>query len=205
MVGRDGTTYASAFGPWGEWGTDEGLALFVGDGVGDLESRALVPPARSDRAWSRASDRAGADVEVAPDGTVWVLHRPMGRVDAGLFRCADVACTTWDSATVPGVSHGQSTLAIDDTGRPMIATVSPRDGAVQLLSCRDQDCTAVDPVVLAGLTAVPEPVSEEDSWWPVVSMTLDDGRPVVTTSDPHARRGEGGLVLRCRDARCGAD
>ncbi|RMI03463.1 hypothetical protein, partial [Cellulomonas triticagri] len=196
-VAPDGTTYTVLAGADVADGVGDGWdVLLVGDGSGALVERVRRPGVGVPDLVRRT--QPGADVEVGPDGTPWVLFRD--DVTATLLRCDDATCATSDEREIGQTVGPQGALAVDATGRPMVAAVSQFDRGVRLLSCRDAACSSVEERLL--LEADVPPAGRR---WagPRTALALADGLPVLALSGDE--RGTEHLVVRCLDARCGAD
>jgi len=200
-IGPDGTAYATAYGSTlGSGrapGTDPapgsdpvpgGLALLVQTPDGELTTQQIDPGTEG----AEYATLAGADVAVADDGTVWLLLRQREYGTARLLRCADATCSSWDTIELEGVSQGMGTLAVDATGRPLVATSDPDRRELAVLSCVDDACGAVERRVLAS-----------DAGLRPIALALRGGRPVVAVLDPPGAAG-GSRALACTEARCGA-
>jgi hypothetical protein len=194
-IGPDGTAYATAYGSVlgpvavpGTYPTPGGLTLLVQTPDGELTTRQIDPGTEA----ADHVDLAGADVAVADDGTVWLLLQQTADSTARLLRCADATCSSWDTVELDGVSQGMGTLAVDATGRPLIATSDPDRRELALLSCADDACGTVERRVLAS-----------DADLRPIALALRGGRPVVVVLDPPGAAG-GSRALACTQARCGA-
>jgi hypothetical protein len=187
-IGPDGTAYATAYGSGPDPEVPGGLTLFVQTPSGELITRQIDPGTDA----ASYVDLAGADVVVADDGTVWLLLRQTGDDIARLMRCEDTTCASWETTELDGVFQGMGTLAVDSTGRPMVATPDADRREVALLSCTDDACHDVERRVLSA-----------DAGWRPIGLVLRGDRPVVVVHDPAGTAG-GTRAMVCTDARCGA-
>ncbi len=192
-VTDDGTAYVTAAHGSRHDGGDT-ASLHVAHG-GVVTRQPIAESAGDPLDWTRPSSTA---VAVGRTGNAWVLYRLRGERDATLVRCADRVCAESTSVAVPGVVSARGALAVDETGRPLVVTSDPDDGSLLLWSCRDTRCDRTETVTLAG----PGTVAQDERSAP--SLTLGDGRPIVLA--PISGLGSAtGTMLRCEDARCGAE
>ncbi|HEY0215468.1 MAG TPA: hypothetical protein VGC57_03650, partial [Cellulomonas sp.] len=198
-VGPDGTVYAviDNAGPAGNH--DTGLVLATLSPAGDLSTQ-FLPESGDETTYTSAQ---GVSLAVGPDGTAWVLHLASpGRTE--LIRCDDATCSSRATSTHAEIEQGMAVLAVDSTGRPLIATPDRASGGVSLLGCSDRDCADLAEVRLwtAGRGEAVG-VSERHDEHVALALALDGELPVIVVADPHRLAG-GDRIIRCATARCGA-
>ena len=145
-------------------------------------------------------DTAGLSVALRPDGLATVLWRLPTQSSLWLASCRDDPCTDWTEVEIdPGLpelrSGPSAALAIDDSGRPLVAVATP-DGTLALLDCLDAECAESTRVELVEVT-----------WFgAALGLTLDGDRPVLLAdgADPTLTTPRlSSQVVRCLEARCG--
>lgn len=196
-LGEDGTAYVAVAGTRWEGREGVGASLFVRDGAGTVHERVLMHPLTwlSDRQRGLAFTDPEAAVEVAPDGTVWVLYRLPHDDEGVLVRCDDPLCSTWSQTGVPGLVTARGALVVDGSGRPQAVTTGHRDEVARLWSCQDLACAETDEVAVPGL-------GRTHSSRVRALIALDDDRPVIAVASyPLSEHGQ---IIRCQQPRCGA-
>lgn len=159
-----------------------GLARFDGEGWQQFDEGFLETRTGADTEWVQ-------DVEVAPDGTVWVLTRPQGLIQSLLWFKDD----EWSGTSVSDILRGA------DIQRPMLVELAAgvRAGTVQLFSlARPEDAFTVE---FDGTSAVRhdrppfilQAVSDDGSRWGVGSRRKD-GLLMIPTIEPTIVEDAGG-------------
>lgn len=141
------------------------------------------------------------DLSVRDDGTPVVLYRDPSNDDLVLISCEDAQCADRTTNTLPidPADSWGADLAIDATGRPLIAAASDdghlRHGRLFLHSCTDRACTSLE----SSLVSLGQPLGGSSGGTPTSFMVVDGHeRPTFLL------RGDSGTeVLQCREARCG--
>jgi hypothetical protein len=144
---------------------------------------------------------AGLAVELRPDGLATMLWRLPTQRDLWLTSCRDERCDDWSVVKIdPGLSELRSgpsaALAIDSTGRPLVAVATP-DSTLALIDCLDAECEELVRTELVNLT-----------WFgAAIGLALDDDRPVLIADGLSPvlsiPKGIPSQVVRCLDPRCG--
>jgi poly(3-hydroxybutyrate) depolymerase len=110
-----------------------------------------------------------------------------------ILHCGDPVCSSGNVITTPDIGGGvggDARLALDASGKPVVAYINHSLSRLKVLHCGDVNCSAGNSIVTADVNGQHYP-----------SLTLDaSGFPVV------AYRGASGrtIVLHCGDANCTA-
>ncbi|MGJ0388525.1 hypothetical protein [Microbacterium sp. CGR1] len=173
--------------PEGEWATSVLDAEVPGDAVTDLDQT------------------HGAQVAIGADGLPVVLFRAVDRSTLRLFSCADASCSTASITDIPAETDLLHTpaLAIDSSGRPLIATID-RAVNVALLSCGDAACESRTSIPV--LAAAPT----DGGFSHGLALAVDDeDRPLIAVglrrAGSEAKATSSGTVVACTAPRCGGE
>ncbi|MCC2319586.1 hypothetical protein [Cellulomonas xiejunii] len=132
------------------------------------------------------------DLAVPDDGRPVVLYRAPEDGGLRVLACADDRCVGTTTSTVPGGLHDDAEIAVDSTGRPLVATVS---AGVQLHACDDHACTTMR----TGLMTGQRPASPWDDGRVGPFFAVDgDARPYVVVNQR-----DDSMLVRCDEPRCG--
>lgn len=143
-----------------------------------------------------------AQIVASPDGLPFVLQRT---ATSGLFElivCADQLCESSTTREVPGPDSQQlvPSLAIDESGRPLIATFSGDGQSVVVLSCVDEVCSAFESRTVARSHGFVSPLH----------LAFDtENRPLLTIANWSVnsfmiRASDSERIVVCQRTRCGA-
>jgi len=146
-------------------------------------------------------ETAGLAVALRPDGLATVLWRLPTDSSLWLSSCVDEHCADWTDVEIdPGLPDRRSgpapALAIDDSGRPLVAAATP-DHTLALIDCLDAECqewkqTELIDVIWSG---APIGLSLDGDDRPI--LIADGAAPTEVTPRLPSR------VVRCLEARCG--
>lgn len=135
------------------------------------------------------------ELAVRDDGTPVVLYRAPTDGELVLVGCTDAACEAATRVRLPfdPVTTWSAQLAVDSTGRPLIATAG---NDVRVHSCADHACTSMR----SGLVSLgfPESLGTTSGGAPFMVLDAQD-RPVFVVTRSFANV----EVRFCRETRCG--
>lgn len=202
-LGDDGTAFVTVSGyrETAEEYEEDDTALVVVPLAGEPTVTRIIDGPHSGFGFD-ADNWGGSRVVVTSEGFATVLYRLRDTGALHLLTCANTDCTESTTQEVPGLNSVDflPAIAVDGTGRPLIATYNAQGSAVTVLSCTDAACSSFETKVVASA------LSE------VTSVAIDiasDGLPLVTISNSHEvdRRNsldESALIVLCQQPRCGA-
>lgn len=147
-----------------------------------------------------SDDNAGLSVALRPDGLATLLWRLPTTSSFWLSSCLDERCT--DSTDVeidPGLPTSKygppPALAIDSSGRPLVAVATP-DDTLALIDCLDAACQEMKRTELIDIVWHGAPIG----------LALDGDRPILIADGADPTPSTLRLpsqVVRCLEARCG--
>jgi hypothetical protein len=180
---------------------DDPIRLFAFADGDEPTVSSFVDPL-DDRRQLVGDETAGVAVALRPDGLATLLWRLPTRPILTLSSCLDEACVDWSDLEIdpglpelPGLQTGPSAaLAIDASGRPLIAIAAAPDDTLVLIDCLDAECQESQRTDLVGITWFGAPIA----------IAIDDDQPILiadgswlTTPLLPAQ------IVRCLTSRCG--
>lgn len=132
---------------------------------------------------------------VRDDGSPVVLYRDPSDDALVLVSCDDASCAapTTNRLDVDPAQAEAADLAVDRTGRPLVATSGA--GGLRLHGCTDVPCTGLESRTVSSGT----PLTGPDGPF----LLVDGDRPVVLVTEKVSDGPDRAVVLRCEEARCG--